>query len=295
MHHRLPFLAGRIINTPLAIHPQHAGVIMAAIGARFGVSQVLLEGNPLPLLAMEDDYEFDGGRSGSNRDDKGFDLIDGVAFIPIEGTLVHKNGTIRPYCGMTGYDGIRLAFGNALQDSAVRAIVLAIDSPGGEVAGCFDLVDDIVAARGKKPIWAICDEVAYSAAYLIASSADVISVPRTGGAGSIGVIAMLGDLSRMYDKAGITVNILTFGDYKADGSEFRQLSDEARVRFQYWVDDAGGLFVAAVARNRDLSPDAVKNTKAGTFTAPRALDLDLIDLVASPSQAFAMLQASLKT
>jgi ClpP class serine protease len=78
---------------------------------------------------------------------------------------------------MTGYDGIRQAFLTAMEDPDISGICLDIDSPGGEVAGCFDLVDVIYGARGKKPIHAILTESAYSAAYAIASAADRISVP----------------------------------------------------------------------------------------------------------------------
>ena len=87
--------------------------------------------------------------------------------IQVEGTLVQKLGTLRPYSGMTGYDGIRQNFLEALSDPAVEAIVLDIDSPGGEVAGCFDLVDTIYAARGEKPIWSVLSESAYSAGYAL--------------------------------------------------------------------------------------------------------------------------------
>ncbi|MCZ7176509.1 S49 family peptidase, partial [Salmonella enterica] len=75
--------------------------------------------------------------------DTGYDVVEGVAVIPIQGTLVQKLGTLRPYSDMTGYDGIRACFLQALNDSDVKAICLDIDSPGGEVAGCFDLADVI--------------------------------------------------------------------------------------------------------------------------------------------------------
>ena len=127
---------------------------------------------------------------------RGYEVLGGVAIIPVEGTLVAKLGMLCPYSGMTGYDGIRVNFLTALADDAVRAIVLDIDSPGGECSGLFDLVDTIVAGRGVKPIRAILTEVAFSAAYAIASAADRISVPRTGGVGSIGVVCMHVDWSR---------------------------------------------------------------------------------------------------
>jgi ClpP class serine protease len=73
----------------------------------------------------------------------------GIAVIPISGTLVQKLGSLRPYSGMTGYDGIRQAFLTAMEDQDVSGICLDIDSPGGEVAGCFDLVDVIYSSREK--------------------------------------------------------------------------------------------------------------------------------------------------
>jgi len=173
----LPHLAQRMFNTPLALHPRKAEVVMAALTDRFGLTRI---------QSMSDWEDEDDSFSRQARD-TGYDVVEGIAIIPIQGTLVQKLGTLRPYSGMTGYDGIRACFLRALYDSEVKAICLDIDSPGGEVAGCFDLVDEIFAARGSKPVWAILSESAYSAAYALASAADKIIVPRTGGVGSVGV------------------------------------------------------------------------------------------------------------
>ena len=157
--------------------------------------------------------------------------------IQVEGTLVQKLGTLRPYSGMTGYDGIRQNFLEALSDPAVEAIVLDIDSPGGEVAGCFDLVDTIYAARGEKPIWSVLSESAYSAGYAIASAADRIVVPRTGGTGSIGVISMHVDWSQALTEAGVKVTFITYGERKADGHP--RFHFQALTRFQADIDTMG--------------------------------------------------------
>nr|EIW5042828.1 S49 family peptidase [Klebsiella pneumoniae] len=170
----LPHLAQRLFNTPLALHPSKAEVIMASVMDRFGITKIESS------LAMDDDwYSFDDNRGRESRNDPGYENVLGIAVIPISGTLVQKLGSLRPYSGMTGYDGIRQAFLTAMEDQDVSGICLDIDSPGGEVAGCFDLVDIIYSSRGKKPIHAILTESAYSAAYAIASAADHISVPRT--------------------------------------------------------------------------------------------------------------------
>ena len=117
--------------------------------------------------------------------------------------------------------------------------MLDIDSGGGEVSGCFDIVDAIYNARGEKPIWAVLSESAYSAAYAIASACDKIIVPRTGGTGSVGVICAHVDFSKALSKEGITVTMIHYGDRKADGSEYVPLSSEALKRFQADVDTMG--------------------------------------------------------
>nr|VUD31977.1 Uncharacterised protein [Raoultella sp. NCTC 9187] len=97
----LPHLAQRLFNTPLALHPNKAEVIMAAVMDRFGISRIESS------LAMEDDdwYGYDDKRGRESKRDPGYDNVAGVAVIPICGTLVQKLGSLRPYSGMTGYDG----------------------------------------------------------------------------------------------------------------------------------------------------------------------------------------------
>lgn len=198
----LPHLAQRVFNTPLALHPRKAEVVMAALMDRFGITQVNRAG------AWADDDNGFFTKTGRDRD-AGYDVLEGVAVIAVHGTLVQKLGSLRPYSGMTGYDGIRQTFLTAMCDPDVKAICLDIDSPGGEVAGCFDLVDLIYASRGKKPIHAILTENAYSAAYAIASAADRILVPRTGGVGSVGVIVIHCDWSQRIKEEGLQVTIIT--------------------------------------------------------------------------------------
>lgn len=287
MRDRFPHLAQRLFNVPLALHPDKAEIVMAALADRLGVARLFRDmagqAEAAAMLAPE--------LSAMPEPERAYDVHEGVAIVPVHGTLVQKSGSLRPYCGMTGYDGIRAGLGQALSDPAVRAIALDVDSPGGEVAGCFDLVDAIHAARGSKPIWAILTENAYSAGYAIASAADRVLVPRTGGAGSIGVIAMLTEWSRAMDAAGITVTILQFGARKADGNEYQPLPPEARARFQAQLDAMGALFVATVARNRGLSPAAVRAQEAATYLGTDAVAAGLADAVMAPDEAFAELVA----
>jgi signal peptide peptidase SppA len=224
---------------------------------------------------------------------KAYRIIEGVALIPVQGVLVQKLGRDYSWGWITGYDGILANFADAVNDDAVKAIMLDIDSPGGDCAGCFDLVDMIFGARGIKPIWAVLNEVAYSAAYAIASACDRVTVPRTGGTGSIGVIAMLIDFSKMLDTDGVGVNILQFGARKADGSPYIPLSDAARERFQADVDATGELFVETVARNRKLAASKVLAQEATTFQGQNGVQAGLADMVAAPLTAFNALLATI--
>ena len=284
-------LAQRLFNVPLAIHPRKAEVVMAALSERLGISRVVrIDGNSVTPMAYADD---DGFASPGRNPRGGYDVVEGVAIIQVQGTLVQKLGSLRPFSGMTGYDGIRQNFVTAIADPNVRAIMLDIDSPGGEVAGCFDLVDTIYQARGVKPIWSILDEAAYSAGYAIASAADQVVVPRTGGTGSVGVIAMHVDLSKALSDSGITVTVISFGDRKADGAAEIPLSDEALARFQADINTMGELFVSTAARNRSLKPEQVRATQAATFLGQLGVDEGLADAVMPPDAAFLALLETL--
>lgn len=235
------------------------------------------------------------GRNGA--DWRPYEAIEGVALIPVRGVLIQRIGPwawLGELIGVQGYDQIRAMFMQALADESVDAIALMVDSPGGDVAGCFDLVDTIYAGRGVKPIRAILDESAYSAAYAIASAADPggITVPRTGGAGSIGVIALHVSLAGMLSQIGVEATEIFKGARKADFSELHSLTDEARARLQADVDATGAIFDQTVARNRKIPVADVRATEAGTFQGRLAVEAGLADAVAAPDAAF---RALLKT
>jgi signal peptide peptidase SppA len=277
---KFEFLAQRLFNTPLAILPGKAEVIMAALSERLGISQVARVGPSM----MEDDDVVYSSRGSNPRG--GYDVVAGVAIIQVCGTLVQKLGTLRPFSGMTGYDGIRQNFMTAMIDPEVKAIMLDIDSPGGEVSGCFDLVDTIYNSRGTKPIWSILNESAYSAGYAIASAADRICVPRTGGVGSIGVIWMHMDWSKALTTAGFKVTFITFGESKADGHPEIPLSGEALERFQSDINTMGELFVNTAARNRNISAKVIRDTQARTYMGAAGVSIGLADEVLAPDAAF---------
>jgi len=230
------------------------------------------------------------GRYGDARSDVAFARLGNVAVIPIRGSLLHGSMARSSYA--TGYDYIRLAAMQAEADEEVSGIVYLHNSNGGEVAGNFDLVDDL--ARLSKPSVAIVDENAYSASYSLASAADKIVVARTGGVGSIGVLTAHMDLSKALSDFGVAITFVHAGKHKVDGNPFQPLGDSVKNRMQARIDGLYNEFVNTVARNRGISSEAVRGTEALTYTGQDAIDIGLADAVQAPHEALAAFIDELK-
>ncbi|MBP0492177.1 S49 family peptidase [Pararoseomonas indoligenes] len=287
-----PRLAQRIFNTPLALHPQKAEVALTALAERLGIARVARADGASLAFDEDEDLGFDDEARPCRA---GYDLVGGVALIQVEGMLVQKTGTLRPYSGMTGYDGLRANFLTAMEDPLAEAIVLDLNSGGGEVAGCFDLADLIYASRGLKPIWAICSECAYSAAYALASACDRVTVPRTGGTGSVGVVTMLVDYSKAIERSGLAVHFVHYGSRKMEETRAMHggVKPDLLERIQRDVDVMGELFVATVARNRNMSVEAVRAQQADYYLGAAGVQAGLADAVMAPDEALMALMADL--
>lgn len=205
-----------------------------------------------------------------------------VAVIDIMGHLVHRSdgGFISWLKGEgASYEEIIDLVGSAVNDRSVDQIILNIDSPGGEMDGVFAVADFIYEMRGKKPIYAVANESAMSAAYLIASAADKVYLSRTGRVGSIGVIAVHEDRSEMEGKIGVKFTEIYAGERKIDFSPHGPISKDALKRTQAFVDGVYDLFVSTVARNRGISPEMVRSTEAGFFVGSEAIEKGLADKI----------------
>ena len=208
----------------------------------------------------------------------------GILMIPVKGVLLNDFGYALGNWA-TGYTYIAKAMDRGLGDPDVKGIAFILDSGGGAVAGNFDLVDRIYGARGQKPIRAFASEHAYSAAYSIASAADSITVSRTGGVGSIGVVTAHFDASKAMDHAGYKITFIHFGKHKVDGNSYEPLPEEVRNRIQARIDTLGEVFVSTVARNRSMDEKAVRDTEALTFSADEAVSNGLADNIGSLDDA----------
>jgi ClpP class serine protease len=227
---------------------------------------------------------------------------DGVAIVTIHGPLEHHRTfwwdsyeaiVQRIEDAMTGQDLVQLdAWMNGwkkdyeeLAAIPARAIVLKIDSPGGEAAGATWAHRKIRALSKKHgiPIYAYANEMACSAAYELACAADEIWLPDTGTVGSIGVIATLFDRTSQNRKTGVNIELIVSGEQKVDHHADRPITDDIRDRLQVRVMQLADVFWGVVSKSRTrslgtlVSKQNIADLEAGVFIGQTAVDVGIAD------------------
>lgn len=271
----LPHLAARLFGTPLLIHRPKLDVILSVLGARIG-----LNGIAAPAGFVPPAHPIASQPSA-------------IAVIPIYGTLVRRTVGLEAESGLSSYSALSSQIDAVLADPGVSGILLDIDSPGGESSGVFDLADHIRAASAIKPIWAVANDMAFSAAYALASAANKVFVSRTGRVGSIGVIAMHADESARDMQEGVRYTTVFAGERKNDLNPHAPITSEAQAYLQSEVDRVYELFIATIAKHRGISVDAVRGTQAALLPGPQAVTLGFADALGSFDEALAQLAQSL--
>lgn len=285
----MPLAAARLFGTPLFAHPVKAMVIAQALGPR-------LLGGSVNLADFAADADARDVMAGQLTDrvrgyyephERLFDTVDGVAVIAIEGSLVAKGAWIGQSSGLTSYEGINAQVEDATHDAGIAAVILEVDSFGGEVDGCFECAARIRKLAETKPVLAILTSHACSAGYMLASAANQIVAPQTGIVGSIGVITMHADYSEMLKQDGITVTVLRAGERKADFNPYEPLGENVAQECAAELEELRDMFCDIVARHRGnrLSKDMALATQARTYRGEHAVAAGLADAVADPMEA----------
>lgn len=290
-----PFLA-RFQNEPTLVAPENLAWFescMAHAAAEYAVMREKLDAAH-PQASVADDAAWWGEEGSLLALFRPYVVRDGILQIPVKGVLLHDF----PYAlfnWATGYDYIWRAFQRGMGDANVKGIALIVDSPGGMVAGCFECVDKMFALRGQKPVRGYAAESAYSAAYAIISVSDPgeITVTKTGGVGSIGVVTSHIDASGAMDQRGWVITFIHAGKHKVDGHPYAPLPDDVKARIQKRIDELYSIFVSTVARNRDLDEQAVRDTEALCYGASEALSIGLADKIGALDDSLADFSASL--
>lgn len=208
-----------------------------------------------------------------------------VAIVRLTGMLMKS----QPSMGGTSTIQARRDLRQAAADPDVTAIVLAIDSPGGTVAGTSDLAADVAAARKSKPVLAHIDDLGASAAYWVASQADKITANSpTALIGSIGTLQVVYDQSAAAEKEGIRTLVFRTGPLKGLGTPGAPVTDEQAAHIQSLVDSIQQSFDAGVMKGRGLSASELANVRhGGVMTATAALNARLIDAIQPLSKTIA--------
>jgi signal peptide peptidase SppA len=280
-------LFARLYGAPLLITPEKAQVIEAAFRAHLAgalPAQRAMEDEPgeteeqrAARVHQERCARF-AGVSLQRRDDKPYALTtSGIALVPALGTLIQRGSWMDSLSGLTSYDMLGSLVERAMADPDVAGMVMEFDSPGGEVPGAFELQARIAAANGRKPVYGHANEMALSAAYLLASGAKRVYGAMTSHVGSIGVVMLHVDQSKRDAQMGYSYTFIHAGARKVDANPHAALSPAARAWAQAEVDRTYGLFVDAVAKSRGLSADAVRATQAAVYSPDEAQKLGLID------------------
>lgn len=281
----LPHVSARLFDRPLLIEPRKLQAIIAGLAERVGVTAAEI----VPASATVDAPGYD---STSRRVARPYAFANGIAEISVIGPLVMRAGSIGPDSApLAAYKDISRQLRAAVDDPEVKGILLRLDSPGGEAAGCFDLADEIFKARAAKPIVALAEDMALSGGYAIASVADEIVATQTGYVGSIGVITTHVDYSRAESNAGIAVTHIHAGARKAGGSPHFPLDPESRDEIQAEIDHLYGIFVSSVARGRNVSDEKIRETEARVYAGAEALERGLIDAIGNEDVARERLQS----
>jgi signal peptide peptidase SppA len=278
---RYRHLAERIFGTPLMIEPGKLRTIGELLLPRMLGEQ---PGEPAAAVDVTE-----------ARSRQGPSILDGIAVIDVFGTLVQRHSSLNALSGLTSYEQLDSELSEAIKNPSVKGVLLVIDSPGGEALGVFDFANRVFGlADNPKPIWAIAEDIATSAAYLIGSATNRFYVTQSAIVGSIGVVLAHWDWSKRLGDVGIKVTHIHAGERKVDLSNFRPMDADALEHLQQLVDDHYGLFVAQVSRNRNISERAVRATKARLYVGARALEEGMADGIQTVEETLALMHDELE-
>ena len=224
-----------------------------------------------------------------------YERMGDVGVIKIEGSLIPGEAGWLRYFGITGYADIKAAMLEGLADKGAKSLMIFSNSGGGSVAGVEDAESFIAQVAQHKPTSAY-SEFSASAAYWLTSAAGHITTSPTGVNGSLGVIRVVTEYSKAFEKDGITKTVMRAGRYKALGNPFEPLSEDGKAEIQSKLDDLYQIFIDVVARNRGTTAiiaDQVMG-QGREFLGKRGLEAGLVDSIGDFEAGLAYARANRK-
>lgn len=290
----LPHIASMAFNEPLMLEPAYARVFFCALAGQLGISRLTdaVSGDSLTAQEALATLALSGDDDGT-RQVRSYQVMNGIAVLPVSGTLVSRTRALQPYSGMTGYNGIIARLQQAASDPMVDGILLDMDTPGGMVAGAFDCADIIARVRDIKPVWALANDMNCSAGQLLASAASRRLVTQTARTGSIGVMMAHSNYGAALEKQGVEITLIYSGSHKVDGNPYSHLPDDVRETLQSRMDATRQMFAQKVSAYTGLSVQAVLDTEAAVYSGQEAIDAGLADELVNSTDAITVMRDAL--
>lgn len=223
----------------------------------------------------------------------------GIAVLPLYGVVTQRGNMVDDISGpgSSSTQQFTSILRQMLADDTVGQILIDIDSPGGSVYGVSELASEIVKARAQKPVIAVANSLAASAAYWIGCSASEFYVTPGGEIGSIGVWQAHFDYSKALEEDGVKPTLISAGKYKVEGNPYVPLDEQAQAFMQSRVDDYYNAFIEAVAKGRGVSVADVRTGmgEGRVLGAEAALAAGMVDGIATFDDVLAKMQASVRS
>ena len=275
MKHQL--LIAEFLATPWALMPERLNA-MGAVIARWSQSGATADG-------VMDSIKADRAVREARRQASSGMSSGGIAVLPLYGVVTQRGNMVEDVSGpgSVSTQQFASALRQALADDTVSQILIDIDSPGGSVYGVAELADEIISARSQKPVVAVANSLAASAAYWIGCAASELYVTPGGEVGSIGVWQAHFDYSQALAAEGVAPTLISAGKYKVEGNPYAPLDAEAQGFMQSRVDDYYAAFTKGVARGRGVPIAQVRDGmgQGRVLGADSALAQAMVDGVAT--------------
>lgn len=288
-------VAEKVINQPLMILPEKLTVVALVLEGRLKIDasdfRELADAKSLQPIGSRyvgehQPVDPDNPKAGT----KPYRMAGGAAIVPVMGSLVNRGGFLDAMSGITSYEKIKFQIRRAAADDAASAILLHIDSGGGEAIGAFGAADAVRAAASRKPVYAVTDGMCCSAAYAIASGASRIIAGRDSLVGSIGTALLHMDHSKLLADVGIKPTLFVTGKRKQQGHPFFELTDAVKGDLRDYVERVNANFIVTVANHRNIAAEAIVAQQAGVFVGVEAKAAGLVDEIADLGDVVADLQ-----
>lgn len=285
-------IIAKVTSTPWMITPDALRMILEVLDAHMS-GKITTDEAKDRVSSARQGFALD--LEGMGMDEPMSSRIGSVGVLNLSGPIFPKANLMTNLSGATSLEQFQSEFRSLLADDNVRSILLNIDSPGG----LSDLVDEtateIREGREIKPIYAVANTTANSAAYYLGSQATKMYATPSGQVGSIGTFMVHSDDSKQREMMGVKDTVVKSGRFKAVGME--PLTDDSLGHLQEFVNATNDGFVSAVAQGRNVTEQYVRENfgEGGVVSPKQALEVGMIDGIATFDQVLGTMNTGGRT